>query len=97
MKIFLVIRKNLTKSGHCAEHSPLAIELIPHLLKAFSAVISLFMYVFYVANSVEEFMLSFYMLTSGVGILISFLNTLFKMTEMFNLIESLQRLTNESE
>lgn len=97
MKIFQNIQKNWAKEGFGADQSSFNNMNIRHLFIFLSAIILQFAYLFHEAKSLEEYMLCIFMLVAEVSIFIDFLNTVFKKAQIFQLIDDLQTLTDESE
>lgn len=95
--MFETVQKKLNKIGFGANHSPLNKYHIRGVLISMSAIASQFKYVFHEVNSVQEYMLSFFIIIVGIAIFISFLTTIFKITDLYELIYDIQAITTKSE
>lgn len=96
MKIFQTIRKNLNAVGYRVNDSALNKNHILALLIASSVIAAQFVYGFCEANSIEEYTLCFFMITTGIGIFISFFSTILRKKEMNELFTNLEAVINES-
>lgn len=94
MKIFQTIQKNLDVIGFRANDSSLLNkENVRAILVSIPAITSQFVYVLCEVNSVEQYLRSFCMITAGTGVFISFGTTIFKKTELNDLIDQFQAIT----
>lgn len=97
MKIFQTIRKNFVAIGFKANDTAIVnghnirITVISSL-----AIASQIAYVLNEVNRIEEYMRSFVMIAAGIGIFVSFLATVFRKTELNDLIDKCQAVTSKS-
>lgn len=97
MRIFKTIRKTLKMSGFRSNESVFNSHNVRGISISATAIVMELLYVRYDADTVEEYMLCFFMLTIGIGLFISFLSTICRKTEVYDLIDKIQAITAKSE
>lgn len=97
LKLFQTTQKNLAEFGFKKNHSILNAQHVRNTFTSSLTITLQFLYVYYEAKSVEEYMLCIFMILMTTGILMNHLITILKTKLLFNLIDDFQNLANESE
>lgn len=100
MKLFQMTQKKLATLGFIANQNKPHHFNKHHVRAIFIAALTIcsdFVYIFKEADSADEYMRSFFMAITIIGINISYVATVFKTTELYNLIENTQTITTKSE
>lgn len=102
MKLFQITQKNLAALSFIPNqddnhHHHFNKHHVGVICASILIISSEFVYLFHVADSVEDYMHSFYMITISIGFSISYTASIFKTTELYNFIEYIQTVINESE
>lgn len=90
MKLFQTIRENLASLGFIG--SPFNKQHARIQSRLFLSLISTYTFAIHVANSPEELMDSFYIITEASAIFISYSITIFKMEDLFDFIDGCEKL-----
>lgn len=95
--IFQNIQRNLAALGLSSNDSTLNIKQAGYICASSSTIVSNIAYFFLEAKSIEDYMLTTFMLIPGLGIFLVFFNTIFLKKELIGFIDKYQKLTNERE
>ena len=98
MKLFLTTQRNLAALGFIPNQNHLLNKQhICGILIGVSTTISQFLYIFREADTTEDYMASIFTVTAVIAITLNHMTIVFKTTELYDFIENIQAVTNESE
>lgn len=102
MKLFQIVRKQLTFLGFVPNQQKTSNKKFSkhHTIGLFLAafcISQMAVYLFYVAKSTNEYMNSFFTLMVTVSVLLSQTSLVYKNDKIFNIIDTLEKMLNESE
>lgn len=102
MKIFQTIQKNFALVGYIPiqEQKNKGTFRKLQFLRMFSPVLSICLvgvYFLFVADSSEEYMYSFFTILIDVGVIVSQASLIFKNDEIFQIIDSIEMVANDSD
>lgn len=97
MKILQTIRHDLALIGYSANQHPYNIQQLEHGFKSTLAAAMQCVYLFFIAETSKEFIDSTFMATVAILVLISFVSTAQKTTIIFNFIDEVEKIANNSE
>lgn len=96
IKIFETVKKNLALTGFINEKDPYHTEQCLRALEGFLAVVMQYLYLFFEAVTIKEYIDSIFMSTVGIFIYVAYLNTVSKTEIIFKSIDEMENLINGS-
>lgn len=97
MKIFQTTQKNMRFGGYEKNRNAFNSTHRRFIMMSFLSVISYTVYTFYMANTPRLYLESLLALSSSLLALMTNISTVFKKTKIFDLIDDIEVLVNESE
>lgn len=101
MKLFQTIKKHLAVLYFHPDQTDSLFELIRQnwscFLKSILSLTSLFVYLIYVAETVNEFMYSMFLSTASIFIFVAFTSTVFKTSAMYDFLDHFEVALNMNE
>lgn len=97
MKIFQTVQMHLALMGYGANRPIININTIGEILQRTLAIICQFVYLIRHANSPKDIIDNLFMTAVAILAIISFTSTLLKKTTIFNFIDDVEKIVNESE
>lgn len=101
MQIWQTIRKNLEILKFDPNQTGSSTELIRQhqscFFKSILSLISLIVYLLYVAKTIKEYMDSIFLTTAAITIFVSFTSTVFKTPELYAFLNNAEEAGNKSE
>lgn len=95
MKMFQNVKENLASIDFASNRHWYDFIILFHIVKCILALALQFAYLFCVAETPEEVMISIFTTAVGVLVFISYLSTASKMADIFSVIEKIQRIVNK--
>ena len=96
MKIFQFTQRNFIVGGFIRGQRAFNLKQSVHILISFTFVVLQFLYLFRVASTPNEYMISIFMTTVGLLVFISFISIVFKYDKLFDFIDDIEQTGNES-
>lgn len=97
MKIFQTFEKNIKAGGFARDEGAFSSVQMQTIFKVIVSLILQSVYLLRVANTPRQYLDSIFMTIAGFLIAISYINFVFKTTELLNYIDDLEQTINESE
>lgn len=98
IKLFESIQSNMINLGFIPnQKNPFNLQHLRGFIIGLLAIILHFVFFVHVANTIKQYMDSIFMTTVGIAILVSFVSSVLKTKEIFDLINGLEEVINKSE
>ena len=95
MKIFKTFQKNFALSHFIRNEHPFNRKHLECLLESFTSLTSTYLFLLCGKYSVREFMDSIYIITVGTGMFIGFVNTVYRILQIFDFIDAVEKTIND--
>lgn len=96
MKLFQLLQKNFEFLGFSQNLHPFNQRQLILYFEGVLILVSFVLFMFFIANSVKEFMNSFYLITAAIITIISFTSTVLKAPILFHFFDFIEQSVNSS-